>query len=128
MVSLLESFLKNAIAAGFKGQLCKGTLRRPGGTTVNAFGDVVTAPPTTWPIGECIRESLSKYYKGDAGIPEDDAVVLVLLGTVAVVPQQHDQILVQAPFNRWHEVIRVLEIDPAGASGRYHCTDIPTPT
>jgi len=100
MVSLLERRLKRIVAKAFKGKLTKGTLRRPGATAVDDNGDEIPGQAATYAIGECIRESFSAYYRAQAGIP----------------------------WNKWHQVRKILEVDPAGASAKYQVYEIPDPT
>ena len=128
MVSLLERRLKRIVAKAFKGKLTKGTLRRPGATAVDDNGDEIPGQAATYAIGECIRESFSAYYRAQAGIPETDISVLVLLGTVSTPPRKDDQIFLKTPWNKWHQVRKILEVDPAGASAKYQVYEIPDPT
>jgi hypothetical protein len=115
------------VAAGFKGKLTKGTLHRPGSTTVDDFGDDVPGTPETYAIGECIREDFSAFYRVQAGIPDTDVSILILLGTVATVPRKDDFVYLKTPWNRWHKIRRILTIDPAGASGKYQAFEVDAP-
>lgn len=128
MTSLLEGKLKAAIAKGFKGKLTKGTIRREGVTAVNSAGDPSTSTVTTYEF-EGIRESYSAIYKARADIPIEDVRILVLLGSVkpATNPRQGDLIYLKAPWNTWHKVRTIPEIDPAGASARCQAYEVPAP-
>jgi hypothetical protein len=129
MTSPLEGALKAKIAAAFKGKLTLGSIRRDGTTSVDGVGDEVPGTPSTYTF-EGIRESFSTYTKAAAGIPDTDVSILVLLGSVkpVTIARQGDQIYLQAPWNKWHQVRRVLEIDPAEASQRLQAYEIPDPT
>lgn len=128
MVSLLEGTLKARIAAGFKGKLTTGTLRRDTAGAVDSAGDATTPTVTTYTING-IRDSFSASYLAQTGIPITDVRILVLLGSVvpATTPVEDDAIYLNAPWNRWHQVRRVLEIDPAGASCLLQAFEIPAP-
>jgi len=128
MTSLLVSGLKNKIAAAFKGKLTLGTLRRESFTGLDADGDPTGTTTATYTF-EGIRESFTARYKAQAGIPDTDVAILILLGSCkpAVTPTQNDKIYLQAPWNAWFQVRKVLEIDPAGASARLQAYEIPAP-
>jgi hypothetical protein len=128
MVSLLEGQLKERIAKGFQGKLTLGTLRRVTTTGLDNKGDE-TSPVTTDVGFEGIRQSFSALYKAQAGIPETDVKILILLGsiTTGVTPRESDMIYLKAPWNRWHKVRRILETDPARASCLVQAYEIPTP-
>lgn len=127
MVSPLESQIKKQVAAAFRGRLLAGTLRRPGGSTLDARGDVVPGTATTYTF-EGIRESYSANYRAEAGIPAQDVQFLVLLGSVkaATTPRQGDQI--KLSNTDWHQIREVPEIDPAGATAKCQCYQIADPT
>lgn len=128
MTSLLEGALKAQIAKGFKGKLTLGTIRRGTATTVDDAGNDVSGTPTEYAC-EGIRESFSTYTKAAANIPDTDVSILILLGSVkpATTPVTNDLIYLKAPWNRWHKVRRVLEIDPAGASAKLQAYEVPAP-
>lgn len=129
MVSLLESRLKKSLASAFKGRLTRGTLRRVASTTVDAAGDLVPGAASSFTF-EGIRESFDARYRAQAGIPENDVQILILLGSIkpATTPRQEDQIFLSTPWSKWHKIRQVLSVDPAGASGSYQCYEIEDPT
>ncbi len=124
MASWLEGGLKKSIAKGFKGKskLLPGTIRRYSYAMDN-FGDRNPLNHIDYPFNG-IRESFDARYRAQAGIPESDVKVLVLLGSTTVTPQQTDKVLINGS---WHEVREVLSIDPAGASASLQCYVIPAP-
>lgn len=126
MASLLEGALAKTIAKGFRGKLLKGTLRRVGSATVDQYGDPVPGQAVTYAF-EGIRESFDARYREQAGIPETDVMVMVLLQSVRPLtePAQGDQVRING---RWLSVRRILDIDPAGASVRLQCYEIADPT
>lgn len=129
MVSLLEGALKKQIAAGFKGQLCKLKLRVAGVGSLDANNDPVEG---TAKIYDCegIRESIDAAWAASAGIEQTDVRILILLGSLksgAPLPTKGHQVYVGKPFFKWHEVRRVLDTDPAGASTRLLSFEIPAP-
>ncbi len=131
MVSLLEGKLKAKIAQGFKGKLTKGVLRRSVATGLDSRGNP-TAPTITSFNFEGIRESWSALYKANAGIPDTDVSILILQGsfkpvTVITKADEDAEIFLDKPWNAWFQVRKVLEVDPAGASARLQCYEIPAP-
>ena len=125
MASPLESQIKKQVASAFRGKLLSGTLRRETATALDERGDpVVTAATYSF---EGIRESYSEYYRAQAGIPEEDVAILVLLGSTspAVVPTQGDKI--KLSNTGWHQVRGIPEIDPAGATAKCRCYLIEDP-
>lgn len=123
MASPLVGAIRKQVAAGFKGKLTKGSLRRelPGG--VDEFGDPLPGTVTNYPF-EGIRDSFSALYREQAGIPETDVAILVLLGSTSVTPKQNDKLFLDAPWNKWHQCRKILEIDPAGASAKLQAFEI----
>lgn len=126
MVSPLVSKIKEQIAKGFKGKLCTGSVRREVTTGVDTKGDVVAGTVTTHGF-EGIRGNFNAVYAARAGIPLTDVDILILLGTIDITPTQNDKIFIGAPFNKWHQPRRILEVDPAGASMRIQAYEIPAP-
>ena len=129
MVSLLEGKLKKIVAQKFKGRLLKGELVVEGGTTVDNYGDVIQADSATYTF-EGIRESFSALYLAQAGIPDTDVKILFILGSIKlngsivdIQPHQGNKVFIGQPA-RWHQVRRILEIDPAGASMTVQATEI----
>lgn len=126
MTSMLEGPLKAAIAQAFKGRLRQGRIRRVASSTLNAYGDPVPGVASTFTF-EGIRENFDAKYRAQAGIPDKDVSILVLLGSVkpATTPIQTDQIYING---LWHAVRHILEIDPADASCKLQGYEIPDPT
>jgi len=120
--------VEGQVAAAFKGQLKKGTLRRDGGTTVDNFGDEVPGTATNYTF-DGTRENIDARYAAQASIPDTDVVLLVILGSLpsGIRPKQGDLIQMPQTTGPWHKVRRILAIDPAGASGRYQSYEVPAP-
>lgn len=116
MTSFLEGSLKKALAQGFRGKLSRGTIRRYT-YTLNDQGDRVPGAHSDYSF-EGTRDDFDARYREQAGIPETDVRVLVILGLTTVTPQQTDKIFIKS---RWHEVRQVLAIDPAGATATLQC-------
>jgi hypothetical protein len=127
MASLLESQVKKLVAQNFKGRLLKGTLRRET-RTINSAGDAVAGGSTTYTF-DGIRENISVNYASRASIPVTDVAVLVILGSLpdGVEPRQGDKIQIPKGRGAWVQIRQVMQIDPAGASGRYACYQIEAP-
>lgn len=114
MVSLLEGKLKATIAKSFKGKLLTGTIRVKGATALDTYGDPVPSTTTDYTF-EGIRDYFSALYAANAGIPDTDVKILILLGSVkpVYIPKQGDFVFINAA---WHLIRKILSIDPAGAS------------
>lgn len=126
MASLLESAIKKAVAAGFKGRLCKGILRRETVIALDDFGDSTPDSAATFKF-DGIRESFDAAYAQRAGIPVTDVSILIILGSISTTPVQNDKLYIGKPFFKWHQVRRILEVDPAGASMRVQAFEIVAP-
>lgn len=124
MASLLESKIKDQVAAAFKGQLLTGTLRRVVSTSLDSLGDPVPGTATTYSF-DGIRESFSAAYAAQAGIPITDVKILVIAGSLSVNPKKDDQIKIEG---QWHTVREVLGVDPAGATFELQAYEIEDPT
>jgi len=105
--------LKKQIAKGLKGKLKNGTIRRYT-YALNAYGDRQPIGSVDYPF-QGIREEFDARYKEQAQIPVEDVKILVILGLTKVTPDRDDKVFIE---NTWHEVRRVLSIDPAGASAQ----------
>lgn len=132
MASLLDSKLKATVAKAFKGRLTRGVLRRQSFTTMDSAGDLGTPTVTSFNF-EGIQGSFSAYYKAQAEIPETDVSILVLQGsfkpaTVITKQDQGNLIYLNTPWNKWYEIRKLLEVDPANASVKLQCYEVPTPT
>lgn len=129
MPSVLD-LIAPAIAAGFKGKLSQGTLRRDRGGAVNALGDAA-APATVelFPF-EGIRDNFNASYAASAGIPLTDVRVMIIAGLIQTAPQKDDYIFIRPVTGGtadWLQVRAILSIDPAVATYTLQCFKIPTP-
>lgn len=126
MPSLLAGSLRKQIAAGFKGKLLRGTIRRDTAGGLDSLGDPVALTTATFTF-EGIREDFSAVYKERAGIPYEDVKILMIAGLIkpATAPRKDDYVNLPDPINgnaaRWHRVRKVLAIDPATASHQLQC-------
>jgi hypothetical protein len=112
MVSFLHpSQMRAKIAAGFKGKLLVGTLVRQVASGVDEYGDPVSAPQS-FTVNGCVDE-WSAVYKAQAGIPEDDSNLIIILGLSTTTPQKDDKITFPN-FPTFQ--VRKVKIDPAQAS------------
>lgn len=121
LASFLETLVRNEIAKGFKGKLLVGTLSRPSGTLVNEHGDTVQGDPDEYRV-EGFIDSYTTYYRKQAGIPEGDSKVVLILGNCDVDPKKDD--VVSFP-NRPKMKIRDVELDPALAHAECQSFEIP---
>ena len=125
MTSFLAGSLAKQIAQAFKGVLLQGTIRRNNPTSRDQYGDVVV------PSGDYtdytftgMRESFDASYRVRALIPETDVKILVLLSSIRplenppIIPTQADRIMINGD---WHQIRKVLSIDPAGATQSLQC-------
>lgn len=114
-MGLLDGQIRNAIAAGFKGKLLKGTLTRatPGGG-LDKFGDPVSVSLTTFRI-EGFEEARSAEYKTRMGVPDTDTVILLIAGLInpPTVPTKDDTITFRG--KTW-QVRKLVATDPAEAT------------
>lgn len=127
MASLLESAIKKRVAQATKGRLTVGKVQRDTPSTRNAYGDVIPGTPTEYAC-EGIRESFTARYKMEAGIPDTDVKILLMLGSMSITPKQDDKVYLNKPWLKWHQVRKVLEIDPAGATALLQAYEIETPS
>lgn len=112
MSSFLEDKLSNAIASGFKNKLLTGTLSRISGETLNEYGDIVSETTTTYSV-EGFIDNYSDVYIAQAGIPETDSKVILILGNCETEPLKDDTV----SFANWPTMkIRKVKIDPARAT------------
>ncbi len=131
MASLLESFVRKAIAQGFKGRLLTGVLWRQVPTSVDSSGDPTGGTPETYSV-QGIRDSFNKAFAATAGIPTDDVRILLISGLILPVttPVVDDMIRMRdaTGVQKWHKVRAVLTVDPANAHIVLQCFEIPTPS
>lgn len=111
MASPLESSISQAIAAGFKGLLLTGTIRRETVGSVTEEGDPVTTFKD-YPF-EGIRDGFSAVYAVAAGIPVTDARILIIAGLCPIIPSKDDKVKIGGG---WYQVRRITEVDPATAT------------
>jgi hypothetical protein len=124
MASLLESAIRDQVATAFRGKLLTGTLRRVGATSVDDHGDRVPGTATTFSF-EGIRDTFNAVYAANAGIPASAIRILIIAGSLSTDPRRGDQVLIRS---QWHEVIEILERDPANATHVLQCFEIEDPT
>jgi len=126
MPSLLQNKMAEMIAKGFKGRLLTGTLRREGATTVNEFGDPVISSVDTFSV-EGIRDNFAAHYAVLYGIPQSDVRILLIMNLIkpATTPKKDDKIYIRGA---WHQVRKILELDPASATITLQCFEIEDPT
>lgn len=111
-MSLLDTAIRDQVAAAFRGQLLACTLRRVPSTAVDASGDPVPGAPLTWSF-DGIVDTFSAMFAAQAGIPATDVRVLIIAGSLGTVPEQDDQVRVRA---EWFQLRRLVERDPANAT------------
>lgn len=128
MTSLLVSELKRQVASALAGQLLTGTIRRDVAASLDPeTGAPVVGSVDTFAVGSLIRETFDAAWAAQAGVPQTDVAILVVLGSTTTAPQQGDLVHIGAPVDRWHRVRRVLDIDPAGATARLQAYEVPAP-
>ena len=86
MVSFLENKLRNAIAAGFKGKLLIGSIKRTVSSSVDEYGDPIPGTPEVFRV-EGFVDNYSDIYRAQAGIPETDSKVVIILGNSGTEPK-----------------------------------------
>ncbi len=120
MSSQLETLLRKKIAAGFKGKLLSGTLTRLVDTAaVDQYGDPVYTT-STYKV-EGIVDEYSDAYRAQAGIPEGDSKVVLILGNCEIDPIKDDTVtLTGFPTMK----IRRIKLDPAKASAECQSFEI----
>lgn len=112
-MALLDGQIRNAIAAGFKGRLLKGTLTRTiPSTETDDYGDPVGTTTTAYPC-EGFVESFSAYYRAQAGIPDTDVKILLIAGLINTVPTKDDRVTFRGTT---YQIRKTADVDPAGAS------------
>lgn len=111
MVSFLENKLRTAIAKGFKEKLLIGTISRQISSSVNEYGDPIETSVTYRTEG--FVSNYSDVYRAQAGIPETDSKIVIILGNSEIEPVKDDVI----SFPNWPSFrVRKVKIDPAKAS------------
>lgn len=126
MPSILEKELAKIIAKEFRGKLLKGTLRRELATTVDEFGDPSVSTIKNYSV-EGIRDTFSANYAVLYGIPQSDVRILLIMNLIkpATMPQKDDKIYIR---ERWHQVRKIIEVDPASATITLQCFEIEAPS
>lgn len=121
MPSLLEGALSKAIFAGFKGKLLKGSFARstPGGG-LDALGDPITPTTATYKF-EGFEETVSVFFRAQAGIPDKDAVFMIFTDSIRPRTDVRQQDVVTLRGAAWR-VVKVLAVDPAQATYKLHVT------
>lgn len=126
MTSLLETTVRQHIAAGFAGRLLRGTLRRVAKSSLDSSGDVVAGAVSTFTF-EGIRDTFSLQFAQTAGVPVTDAKILFILGLIKpqTDPRQDDQVKIR---NEWFQLRKMVSVDPAEASQEWAGFKIKDPT
>lgn len=123
MVSFLDGPLRNAIAQGFKGKLKRGALiRLSSASGVDEYGDPLPSGEARFAF-EGFVDSFSLYSRTQAGIPDTDARVSLIGGSLpkGIVPRQDDRIEIGGQrFN----TVRLITVDPAGALYEVQATEL----
>ena len=130
MASLLDTYVRKAVAQGFKGQLLPGILLREVPVSVNSSGDPIGGSPLTYSV-QGIRDSFRADFAATAGIPMTDVRILLILGLIKPVttPVKDDKIRIRGGdgTQKWHQVRAVLTVDPANAHIVLQCFEITEP-
>lgn len=128
MASPLAGSLSKQLAKGFKGRLLSGTVRRYTFTR-DTKGNPEPTGKTDYTFASGIREDFDARWRTQAGIPDTDVGILILLGSISITPGQNDDIMFNSgPYaGAWYHVRQVLSIDPAGASVRLQAYQIAEP-
>lgn len=129
MASVLDGKLRNSIARAFRGRLKKGLIRNYTNAQLDDFGDAVFSEPAEEARFEGIQEAFNAMWAAQAGIPDTDVGVLIILGSIrpqSVEPGQDSLIYIE---KQWLRARRILGTDPANATMRLQCYVItPPPT
>ena len=123
MPSFLEGPLRNAVAAGFRGKLKKGMLRRDVfAAGVDEYGDPRPSSTVSYPF-EGFVDTYSAFVRAQAGIPDTDAKVCILGANLpkGVVPRQGDRITLGG---QRFQAVRLTNVDPAGALYEVQSTEL----
>lgn len=123
MPSLIEQGLDKIVAQAFAGRLYMGRLRRENPSTVDSLGDPVQVTPSFFDFNG-IRDNLSAFYAAQAGIPLTDVKILILLGSITVVPREQDKVFIRG---QWHELRKLVKQDPANATQEWAAFEITAP-
>ena len=124
--SLLTGEFKARMTARFKGKLLPGTLRREvPGAGVDAYGDPNAGTIQIFSF-EGMRQTYDARFRAQAGIPDTDVGIFLLLGLVSpeTEPRPGDQVSID---DQWYQVRHIDEIDPASVSMLLQCFEIADP-
>lgn len=128
MASPLDGKMRRDIAKAFRGKLKKGRIRVVEVASLDDFGDAAPGDPVE-AVFDGIQENFNAMWAAQAGIPDTDLSVLIILGSIkpqTVVPAQDTLIYIE---NQWVRVRKVLGTDPANATMRLQCyVENPQPT
>jgi len=113
MTSFLAGSLANAIAAGFRGKLLPGTLRKNTTASRDSVGDPIVTTADYAVQG--LQETYSAVIVAMGGVPATDVKLLLIAGLCAAAPAIGDKVQMNG---QWFQV-RDVKIDPAGAT--YEC-------
>ncbi len=126
MASPLESQIRRQVAAGLKGRLLAGTLRRVASAALDSAGDPVPGAASTFTF-DGIRDTFTLQFAEAAGVPVTDARILIVHGSLkpATRPRQDDQVKIR---DQWFQLRRQVAADPADATSEWAGFEIEDPT
>lgn len=130
MTSFLEGPLKKAIAAGFRGNLTKGTIYVEEFDSLDDYGDPQSSGSASYPF-EGTRDNFDAYYAQQANIPQTDVKIMIILGLTPANISPDPTLAQRYKINikgQWYQVRRVMNIDPAGATATVQAYQINDPT
>jgi hypothetical protein len=119
VTSFLAGSLANAIAAGFRGKLLPGTLRKETAVSRDSVGDPVVTTADYAVQG--LQETYGALIIAAGGIPSTDIKLLLIAGLCGAAPAIGDKVQMNG---QWFQV-RNVNIDPAGAT--YECQSFRVP-
>jgi hypothetical protein len=124
VASLLESSIRNQVAAALRGQLLTCILRRVASTALDDYGDPVPGTATTYSF-DGMRDTFRAEFAVASGIPVTDAKILIVAGSLATIPTKDDQVKIR---DQWYQLRRITAQDPAGATYEFAGYEITDPT
>lgn len=115
--------MQKQIAKGFRGKLKTGKIRVvvSDDGVPDDYGDSTPSETMLEATFDGIQENFNAMWAAQAGIPETDVSVMIIMGSIkprTIVPAQDSLIFIE---NQWLRVRRVLGTDPANATMRLQC-------
>lgn len=119
MASLIQQGLDKIVAQAFAGKLYNGTLRKETVASLDEFGDPVAGAITDYTFNG-IRDNISAWYASNAGIPLTDVKILIIARSLpdGIEPVKDDKIFIRG---QWHQIRKIMEVDPANATFSLAC-------